>query len=301
MSFGVATLRALVHAGDKTSGDARCVINKGKCEVLGIKDEYIWEFIEGQLFDFFQGREIVNFVNKLLQTMYGMILYLVQCESLCCIPVFPPLTRHFSSTDLGSDLRMLPLDAEESQPLARIVEAAALSPSSFHKMYRSSYETSSSSSPTLPVRKRYREDEGPGMEEEEATPEGQQQAVSVVDTTVSEPLGHNSRSVPEQEEVERVSAFRQPTLVTWTPPSPEWSLGFLPVSPSSPVVPSPIASLVATPSATISVDEDQFIEVGAQLELYERILHDHTQRLDALPPTLFADIDRDVRELYTRS
>ncbi|GJT03676.1 hypothetical protein Tco_0838138 [Tanacetum coccineum] len=261
MSFGVATLRALVHAGDKTSGDARCVINKGKCEVLRIKDEYIWEFIEGQLFDFFQGREIVNFVNKLLQTMYGMILYLVQCESLCRIPfVFPPLTRHFSSTDLGSDLRMLPLDAEESQPLARIVEAAALSPSSFHKMYRSSYETSSSSSPTLPVRKRYREDEGPGMEEEEATPEGQQQAVSVVDTTVSEPLGLGygaarrralesiKEIAPSTYEVGRaldpeddkvytdIPAYAPPAAPVKTPLSPEWSLGSLPVSPSSLVV-----------------------------------------------------------------
>ncbi|GJW00892.1 hypothetical protein Tco_1556143 [Tanacetum coccineum] len=28
----------------------------------------------------------------LTKTMYGMILYLVQCESLCRIPVFPPLT-----------------------------------------------------------------------------------------------------------------------------------------------------------------------------------------------------------------
>ncbi|GKG18443.1 hypothetical protein Tco_0372741 [Tanacetum coccineum] len=39
---------------------------------------------------------------------------------------------------------------------ARIAEAAALSPSSFCKRYRSSYETSSSSSLTLLVRKRYR-------------------------------------------------------------------------------------------------------------------------------------------------
>ncbi|GJU99298.1 hypothetical protein Tco_1328569 [Tanacetum coccineum] len=37
------------------------------------------------------------------------------------------------------------------------------------------------------------------------------------------------------------------------------------------------------------------------LELYRSILYDHTQRLDALPPTLVADIDKDVRELYTRS
>ncbi|GJV94174.1 hypothetical protein Tco_1541987 [Tanacetum coccineum] len=45
-----------------------------------------------------------------------------------------------------------------------------------------------------------------------------------------------------------------------TPPSPEWSSGSLPISPSSPVVPSPIASSVATLTATISIDEDQFIE-----------------------------------------
>ncbi|GKB78357.1 hypothetical protein Tco_0945252 [Tanacetum coccineum] len=62
-----------------------------------------------------------------------------------------------------------------------------------------------------------------------------------------------------------------------TPPSPEWS------------------------SATIAVDEDEFLEVGAQLKLYGSILHDHTQRLDALPPTLFKGYDRDLRELYTRS
>nr|GEU51753.1 hypothetical protein [Tanacetum cinerariifolium] len=236
---------------------------------------------------------------------------------------------------------------------ARIAKVAALSPSSFCKRYRSSYETPSpSSSLTLPIRKRYRgtselildtetegessdsdvkregsedegpclEDEGPGLndegyglddegpglkEEEKATSEGQQQAVPVVDTAVDEPLGlgcgalrrrelalkegsvpnmfevgQSSRSVPEQEEEERIYAFRHLTLVTWvdpedgrvytdiltyvppaahiqTPPSPEWSSGSLPVLPSSLVVPSPIASPVTTPAAIISVDEDQ--------------------------------------------
>ncbi|GKG18214.1 hypothetical protein Tco_0372512, partial [Tanacetum coccineum] len=65
--------------------------------------------------------------------------------------------------------------------------------------------------------------------------------------------------------LERVSASRQPTLTTWTdpedgmvyidvpaylppalavqtPPSPEWSSGSLPISPSSSIVPSPISS-----------------------------------------------------------
>ncbi|GJV00403.1 hypothetical protein Tco_1329673 [Tanacetum coccineum] len=154
---------------------------------------------------------------------------------------------------------------------------------------------------------------GLGLEGEKAAPEGQQQAVPVVGTSVSEPLGlgykaarrrafesmeeispstyevwQSSRSMPEQEGVERI------------PLSPEWSSGSLPISPSSPVVPSPIASPVATLTTTISVDEDQFLEVGAQLEIHMSILYDHTQRLDALPPTLIMDIDRDVRELYTR-
>ncbi|GJZ23385.1 hypothetical protein Tco_0560844 [Tanacetum coccineum] len=260
---------------------------------------------------------------------------------------------------------------------ARIAEATALSPSSFRKRYRSSYETSSSSL-TLLIWKRYRgtselildiysegdelgeedneedessdadderegqdlddegqdledegqdlddegqdlddegqglndggqglEDEGPGMkEEEEAAPEvsSRHRALESIEEIAPSTykVGQSSRSVPEQEGVKRISAFRQPTLITWvyleddrvytdipayappttpiqTPPSPEWLL------------------------ATISIDDDQFIKVGAQLELYGSILHDHTQCLDALPPTLVADIDRDVRELYTRS
>nr|GFC68269.1 hypothetical protein [Tanacetum cinerariifolium] len=71
-------------------------------------------------------------------------------------------------------------------------KVAALSPSSFRKRYRSSYETPSpSSSLILPIRKRYREDKGPGSEDEgpgsgeeedEAAPEGQQQAVPTKDT-----------------------------------------------------------------------------------------------------------------------
>ncbi|GKE80586.1 hypothetical protein Tco_1550586, partial [Tanacetum coccineum] len=163
------------------------------------------------------------------------------------------------------------------------------------------------------------EDEGPGLEgrEDEAVPEGEQQAVPVADTIMGEPLvldyealrrcelaveedrvlstfevGHSFRFVLEPQRAERVSAFRQPTLITWvdpedgrvytdipayvppvapvqTPPSPEWSSGSLPISPSSLVVPSSIASLVATLTATISVDEDQFLEVGRSQERLE--------------------------------
>nr|GEW04683.1 hypothetical protein [Tanacetum cinerariifolium] len=93
-----------------------------------------------------------------------------------------------------------------------------------------------------------------------------------------------------------------------TPPSPDWSYGLFLISPA----PSAVLSLISSPmisltvssplsTATILVDEDQFIEIGAQLELFRGTLQDHTQRLDAMPPTLFTGINRDVRELYTRS
>nr|GEZ12448.1 hypothetical protein [Tanacetum cinerariifolium] len=160
------------------------------------------------------------------------------------------------------------------------------------------------------------ESDGFGLGEEEAVPEGQQRVVLVVGTAMRKTLGLGTGFwfCTEPGRSERVSTFRQPTLTTWTdpedgmvyidvlvypppappvqtPPSPEWKSGLLPISPSpfvlpSPVsspmipliVPSPIASPMATSIATISVDEDQFIEVGAQLELYRGILQDHTQQ-----------------------
>ncbi|GKE69790.1 hypothetical protein Tco_1527862, partial [Tanacetum coccineum] len=120
-----------------------------------------------------------------------------------------------------------------------IAEVEAMSDSAFHKRFRSSYESSPSSSlPDLPLRKRYQEDEGPTTKDEdltagdkglaagddgpgirdeslslgwdEAVPEGQQRVALVVETTV----GQSSGSVPEPERPERVSTLRQPTLTT---------------------------------------------------------------------------------------
>ncbi|GKB08359.1 hypothetical protein Tco_0836643 [Tanacetum coccineum] len=98
---------------------------------------------------------------------------------------------------------------------------------------------------------RGRDDEGHSVEsnilgleeEEEAVPGGQQQAALVMGTTVNAPLGlgyralrrrelaleegdvystfevgQGSGSAPESERPDRVSAFRQPTLTTWTDP-----------------------------------------------------------------------------------
>nr|GEV20263.1 hypothetical protein [Tanacetum cinerariifolium] len=209
------------------------------------------------------------------------------------------------------------------------------------KPQRSFYETpSSSSSPTLSVRKRYRgtsklildidiegdelgdedhglndesqglddkghglgdedhglddesqglEDEGLGLEDE-TIPKVQQQAVLVARIVMSEPLGLSYEALRCRElavgEDQAPSTFK-PTLDTWvdledgrvytnipayvplaapvqTPSSLEWSLGSLPVSPLSPVVPSPIALPVATSTTIISIDDDQFIEVNVK-------------------------------------
>nr|GEV04731.1 hypothetical protein [Tanacetum cinerariifolium] len=131
---------------------------------------------------------------------------------------------------LGSRVPLMSKEFEALEPSAQIAEAAALSLSSFCKRYRSSYETSSSSSPTLPVRKRYR---GEG---DEAVPEAQQQAVSGADTAVGKPLGLGYEALIRRE---------------------------------------------------LAVEEN-------------RLLSTFKVAWDALPPTLFADIGRDVREMYTR-
>ncbi|GJX50662.1 retrovirus-related pol polyprotein from transposon TNT 1-94 [Tanacetum coccineum] len=257
-------------------------------------------------------------------------------------------TRITSSNSSASSDFTAPLSPDHplTQSMsARIAEAASLSPSSFRKRYRSSCETPSpSSSPTLPIWKRYQGTSGLV----EDTKDESSDSVPVEETAVDEPLGlgygalrgrelvvgegempitfevgQSSRSVPEHEGEERMSAFRQTTLVTWvdpedgrvytdiptyapptapvqTLPSPEWSSSSLPVSPPSLAVSTPVASPVTTQATTITVDEDEFLEVGAHLELHGSILHDHTQRLDTLRHALFECYDRDLKELYTR-
>ncbi|GJZ38929.1 hypothetical protein Tco_0585492, partial [Tanacetum coccineum] len=155
----------------------------------------------------------------------------------------------------------------------------------------------------------------------EAVPEGQQQVAPVVRAVVSAPLGlgygalrrrelalegdqaystfkvgQGSGSAPESERPERVSAFRQSTLTTWTdpedgmvyidvltypppappvqtPPSPEWTSGSLPISPSpsdvplpisSPMIPLNVPSPVATPATAKT--EGFLTDLGAQVE-----------------------------------
>ncbi|GKG05309.1 hypothetical protein Tco_0325395, partial [Tanacetum coccineum] len=110
-------------------------------------------------------------------------------------------------------------------------------------------------------------------------------------------VGQGSGSALESERAKRVSASRQPTLTTWTdpedgmvyfdvpgypppappvqtPPSPEWTSGSLPISPShsdvpspvsSPIIPLTIPSLVAT--STIVEAEGFLTKLGAQVKM----------------------------------
>ncbi|GKE18590.1 hypothetical protein Tco_1426167, partial [Tanacetum coccineum] len=146
--------------------------------------------------------------------------------------------------------------------LARIAEATALSPSSFH---------TEDESLDLGTEREGSEDEGPGSEDEGP---GSKDEGPVMD----EPLGLGYRALRRRELVvgegdmpnpkdgrvyTDIPTYVPPAAPVQTPPSPEWSSGSLPVSPSSIVVPSPIASLVTTPATTISVDEDQFLKRAA--------------------------------------
>nr|GEX27545.1 hypothetical protein [Tanacetum cinerariifolium] len=152
----------------------------------------------------------------------------------------------------------------------------------------------------------------------EAVPGGQQQAAPVIGTTVSAPLGLRYGALRcrelalEGDYVYSTSEVGQGSGFAPDPERLERTSGLLPISSSPSVVPSPVSSpmipltipsLIASPmatlTATIPVDKDQFIEVGSQLKLYRSILQDHTQHLDVLPPTLFAEIDRDERTAVT--
>ncbi|GJT32729.1 ribonuclease H-like domain-containing protein [Tanacetum coccineum] len=228
----------------------------------------------------------------------------------------PPLTQTAPTPTLSLPLyyRRTTHMAVRTQPtlspgfLARLTEAMTLSLSSFRKRYRSSYETPSSSSspapsPTLLIRKRHL-----GLGYEAARRRALELVEEIAPSTFE--VGQGSRSVPDQQVADETPTSRILVCTTWidpedgtvyldieidprscapvqTPSSPEWSSGSLPISPAFLTVPSPIASPVTTPAATIAVDEDEFLDVGTQLELHEIILHDHTQRLDALPPALF--------------
>ncbi|GJW79375.1 hypothetical protein Tco_0141057 [Tanacetum coccineum] len=213
----------------------------------------------------------------------------------------------------------------------RVAEAMTLSDSTFRKRYRSSYETLSQS-PTLLVWKRYRgtselildiASEGDKLGDEDIKEDGEDESSDIGDKgerSKDEVLslergggGYTRGSAASSPDCgySREWAFRSwirgiemtwigfkrglssqyPTLATWV--DLEDGRVYTKILTYAP----PVVLVQTPPSPKWSSDEDQFLEVGAQLELHESILYDYTQCLDVLLPTLFADIDRDVREL----
>ncbi|GJY77225.1 retrovirus-related pol polyprotein from transposon TNT 1-94 [Tanacetum coccineum] len=132
--------------------------------------------------------------------------------------------------------------------------------------------------------------EGPDMDNESYGLDDESHGMDDEDRGLGDE-GHSS------ERPERVSAFRHPTLTTWTdpedgmvyidvptypppatpvqtPPSPEWMPGLLPISPSPFVVPLPISSPMVpltapspVASPTMAETEGFLTELGAQVEM----------------------------------
>ncbi|GJT76658.1 hypothetical protein Tco_1043383 [Tanacetum coccineum] len=210
----------------------------------------------------------------------------------------PPRAFYYRSTSRMAVRTQLTMSPGYS---ARLTEAIAMSPFSSRKRYRPSRETPSPTGDEIgddsegdEVRD---EDTDPDMDSEDFEGRGQQSPtqidlptrltwVDLKDGTIYLDFSLDPRSLPS---VQISSPSYSPLLSIGTPSSPEWSTEYIPE-------PLPIPSLVA--AAPVGVDE--FLEMCAQLALNKAMIQDHTERLDALPPTLFEHYDRDLRELYTR-
>ncbi|GJZ32383.1 hypothetical protein Tco_0577819 [Tanacetum coccineum] len=153
------------------------------------------------------------------------------------------------------------------------------------------------------------ESDGLGLEEEEEAVPGElrrrELALEEGDVYSTFEVRQGSGSTLESERPERVLAFRQPTLTTWTDPedgmiyidipdypppappvqtlpSPEWTFGLLPISPSpfddlspisSPMIPLTVPSPVATPA---TAETKEFLtKLGAQVEMQRGLIRDH--------------------------
>ncbi|GJW12153.1 hypothetical protein Tco_1577980 [Tanacetum coccineum] len=229
----------------------------------------------------------------------------------------------------NSQIRTLSREVASSGLSASMAEVAAMSESALRKRFRSSCESSPSvSPPDLPLRKRYRrtselveDSEDDDDEEDEEIDENvvyrrevysvESDGLGLEEEKEDVPwvrfeVGQGSGSAPESERPERVSAFRQPTLTTWTGQR-TWTSSSLPISPSpsndpstisSPMTPLIVPSPVATPAA---IETEGFLtELGAQVQMQKGLISDHAVRLEELSPALFERYDRDIGELFAR-
>ncbi|GKC57983.1 hypothetical protein Tco_1085581 [Tanacetum coccineum] len=282
MSFEVATLRAVRHVVIRLAEmlGLGVLLAKVNEEYWETKDEYMWEFIErttirqAQLVDTESEPEEAPSEIEELQSL-GSRVPLMGKEFKT---VEPSGTRTDSSHSSSSSDSTTPLSPDHPltyvsptppptrasfhrrttrmtvhvQPAmslgysARVTEVMALSDSAFRKRPHDEEVRSDLAHGHRVTLDLLHERFGLGLwvlRHRELTVEEDQVPSTFV-------VGQSSRSVSERQGAERVSVFRQPTLVTWIDP-----------------------------------EDDR----------------DHTQHLDVLTPTLIADIDIDVRDLYTRS
>ncbi|GKA70699.1 hypothetical protein Tco_0776838 [Tanacetum coccineum] len=127
-------------------------------------------------------------------------------------------------------------------------------------------------------------------------------------------LGEEEEPVPEGPGADSMVYIDDPTYPPPAPhvqtsPSPEWTLGSLPISLSHSIVPSPISSpmiplTAPSPVATPATAETEgfLTELEAQVEMQRGLFVIHAVRLGgSIAPALFERYDRDIGELFTRS
>ncbi|GJY27290.1 hypothetical protein Tco_0402016 [Tanacetum coccineum] len=267
MSFGVARhLRALVHAGDKTSGDARS-----------------WYMVSGDAKtrnDGFSGSKVMLDRGGKGMTWVGDVNWDMLCKNLCSMrcPVVPFRMSTPMLVDLeistqadGAQSSRVPVPYPEDPYEA--IRQAYLVETDTKRRTRRLWTSSDSNSDDEDLGY-----EGPATGDEglvagdkglAAGDEGPGMRVKSLGLGGDEAV-HGSGSVPEPEGPKRVSAFRQPTLTTWidledgktyidipvypssgspplmTPPSPDWSSASLLISPAPSAVPSPTSSPMIT-------------------------------------------------------
>ncbi|GKD37231.1 hypothetical protein Tco_1257438 [Tanacetum coccineum] len=319
MSFGVATLRAVVHADDKTSGDARSwymisgdtkswvsdltkINNQSQVVLLSVRHAALVVLHDAlrALVDMLLVAMLVEDVPLVMSTpAYVDLETITQADGAQSSRVPVPLpddpyvaVRQAQLVETESELEEAPSEAEELESLGsrvpRMGEEFEASESSGTRTISSHSPASSDStaplSPDHPLTHvsptptptqvlfhrrtarmavRAQPTLSPGMSAriEEAvalSPSSfRKRALRRRELAVEEDQVPSTFEVdPEDDRVYTdILGYAPPAAPVQTPPSPEWSSGSLHVSPSS-VVPSPIASLVATPTATISADED---------------------------------------------
>ncbi|GKC16120.1 hypothetical protein Tco_1012902, partial [Tanacetum coccineum] len=117
-------------------------------------------------------------------------------------------------------------------------------------------------------------------------------------------VGYSSRSTPDQQlkiagETPTQTHARLPVRTTWE--DPEDSTVYMDIECDIPLVHSPVQTPPSPVGTPASPEWSPELKSGAQLEFYESIIHTHTKRLDALPPSLLEGQDQDTTELFSRS